>query len=66
MKNILKKEKWGVIAQLCSLEFQTLKSSISLIHQKVLDNHSKVQAVEDHIEHQQQVLQPLKDNLTLV
>ena len=26
---------------------------------------SKVQAVEDHIEHQQQVLQLLKDNLTL-
>ena len=27
---------------------------------------SKVQVVEEHIEHQQQVLQLLKDNLTLV
>jgi len=26
---------------------------------------SKVQVVEDHIEHQQQVLQILKDNLTM-
>ena len=30
-----------------------------------LRENSKVQAVEDHIEHQQQVLQLLKDNLTL-
>ena len=30
-----------------------------------LRENSKVQAVEDHIEHQQQVLQILKDNLTL-
>ena len=31
-----------------------------------LRENSKVQEVEDHIEHQQQVLQLLKDNLTLV
>jgi hypothetical protein len=30
-----------------------------------LKEKSKVQAVEDHIEHQQQVLQLLKDNLTM-
>ena len=42
MKNILKKEKRGVIAQLFSLEVPTSKSSISLDLQKVLDNHSKV------------------------
>jgi len=30
-----------------------------------LRENSKVQAVEDHIEHQQQVLQLLKGNLTL-
>jgi len=30
-----------------------------------LKDHSKVQAVEDHIEHQQQVLQLLNDNLVL-
>ena len=42
MTNLLKKEKLGIIAQLCSLEVQTSKSSISLDLQKVLDNHSKV------------------------
>jgi len=42
MINILKKEQRGVIAQLCSLDVSTLKSSISLDLQKVLDNHSKV------------------------
>jgi len=31
-----------------------------------LRENSKVQAVEDHIKHQQQVLQLLKNNLTLV
>ncbi len=31
-----------------------------------MDNHSKVQAVEDYIKHKQQVLQLLKDNVTLV
>ena len=30
-----------------------------------LRENSKVQAVEDHIEHQQQVIQLLKDNLNL-
>ena len=30
-----------------------------------LRDSSKVQAVEDHMKHQQQVLQPLKDNLNL-
>ena len=30
-----------------------------------LNEKSKVQAMEDHIEHQQQVLQLLKDNLTM-
>ena len=39
MKNLLNKEKWGVIAQLFSLGVQTLKSSISLDLQKDLDNH---------------------------
>ena len=42
MKNILKKEQRGVIAQLCSLEVPTSKSSISPDLQKVLENHSKV------------------------
>ncbi len=46
-------------------EVQTLTSSISPNIEKVLDTHSKVQAMEDHIEHQQQVLQLLKYNLTL-
>ena len=36
-------------------------SSITLY----LRENSKGQAVEDHIEHQQQLLQLLKDNLTL-
>ena len=35
-------EQRGVIAQLCSLDVSTSKSSISLDLQKVLDNHSKV------------------------
>ena len=42
MKNLLKKEKRGIIAQLCSLEVPTSKSSISPDLQKVLENHSKV------------------------
>ena len=42
MTKLLNKEKWGVIAQLCSLEVPTSKSSISVDLQKVLDNHSKV------------------------
>jgi len=42
MKNLLNKEQQGVVAQLCSLEIQTTKSSISLDLKKVMDNHSKV------------------------
>ena len=42
MTKLLKKEQRGVIAQLCSLEVPTSKSSISPDLQKVLDNHSKV------------------------
>ena len=41
MTKLLKKEQWGVIAQLCSLDVSTSKS-ISLDLEKVLDNHSKV------------------------
>eukprot|EP00253_Pinus_taeda_P019386 PITA_19386 len=42
MTKLLKKEKRGVIAQLCLLDVSTSKSSISPGLQKVLDNHSKV------------------------
>jgi len=42
MKNIFKKEQQSVIAQLCSLEVQTSKSSISPYIQKHVDNHSKL------------------------
>eukprot|EP00253_Pinus_taeda_P007903 PITA_07903 len=42
MKTLLKKEQQGKIAQLCSLDVPTTKSSISPYIQKVLDNHSKV------------------------
>ena len=42
MTKLIKKVKQGVIAQLCSLEVPTSKSSISPDLQKVLDNHSKV------------------------
>ena len=42
MKNLLKKEQQGVIAQLWSLTIRTSKSCISPDLQKVLDNHSKV------------------------
>eukprot|EP00253_Pinus_taeda_P022192 PITA_22192 len=42
MTKLLKKEQRGVIAQLCSLDVFTSKSSISPDLQKVLDNHSKV------------------------
>jgi len=38
MTKLLKKEQRGVIAQLCSLDVSTSKSSISLDLQKVLDN----------------------------
>eukprot|EP00253_Pinus_taeda_P001564 PITA_01564 len=42
MTKLLNKEQRGIIAELCSLEVPTSKSSISLDLQKVLDNHSKV------------------------
>ena len=42
MTKLLKKEKQGVIAQLCSLEVPTSKSSVSAYLQNVLDNHSKM------------------------
>ena len=42
MKKLLKKEKLGVIAQLCSLELPKSKSYIFSDLQKVLDNISKV------------------------
>ena len=42
MTKLLKKEQRGVIAQLCSLEVPTSKSSISADLQQVLDNHSNV------------------------
>ena len=42
MTNLLNKEQRGVIAQLCSLEVPTSKSSISADLQQVLDNHSKL------------------------
>jgi len=42
MKKLLKKEQWGVIAQLCLVEIQTLKSSLFRDLQKFLDNYSKV------------------------
>jgi len=65
MTKLLKREQWSEIAQLCSQEVQTMKSSISTDLQKVLENHYKIQEVEYHIEHQQQDLEPLKGNLTL-
>ena len=42
LTKLLKKEKRGVISQLCSLEAPTSKSYISADLQQVLDNHSKV------------------------
>ena len=39
---LLNKEQQGIIAQLCSLEVPTSKSSIFVDLQEVLDNHSKV------------------------
>ena len=41
MKKMLKKGHQGVIAQLCSLDVQTSKYSISGDLQKVIDKHSK-------------------------
>ena len=42
MTKPLKKEQRGIIAQLCSLEVPTSKSSIFPDLQKALENHSKV------------------------
>ena len=42
MAKLLNKEQQGVIAQLCSVEVPTSKSSIYLDLRKVLDNHCKV------------------------
>ena len=42
MTNLLKKEQWGIIVHLFSLDVKTLKSFISLDLQNALDNHSKV------------------------
>ena len=42
MTKLMNKEQRGVIAQLCSLEVPTSKSSISPDLKKVMDNHSKV------------------------
>ena len=42
MTKLLNKEKWCVIAQLCSLEDPTSKKSISQDLQNILDNNSKV------------------------
>ena len=42
MTKLLKKERKGVIAQLCSLDVSTSESSIYPDLQKVLDNHSKL------------------------
>ena len=42
MTKLLNKEQRGIIAQLCSLEVSTSKSSISADLQKVLENHSQV------------------------
>jgi hypothetical protein len=42
MKKLLKKGHQGVISQLCSLDVQTSKPSISLYLQGIIDKHSKV------------------------
>jgi hypothetical protein len=42
MTKLLKKGNQGVVAQLCSLYFQTYKPSISLYLQGIIDKHSKV------------------------
>jgi hypothetical protein len=42
MKILLKKGHPGVIAQLCSLDVQTSKPSITLYLQRIIDKHSKV------------------------
>ena len=42
MTKILKKQKRGVIVQLCSLDVKTSKLAVSQDIQKVLDKYSKV------------------------
>ena len=42
MKNLLKNGHQGIVAQLCSLGFQTLKLPISPDMQRVINKHSKV------------------------
>jgi hypothetical protein len=42
MTKLLKKGHQGVIAQLCSLDVQTSKTSIPLDLQGIIDKHSKV------------------------
>jgi hypothetical protein len=42
MTKLLKKRHQGVIAQLCSLFFQTSKPSIPLDLSGIIDKHSKV------------------------
>jgi hypothetical protein len=42
MKKLLKKGHQGVIVQLCSLDVQTSKPSISLDLQGIINKHSKV------------------------
>jgi hypothetical protein len=41
MTKLLKKGHQGVIAQLCSLDFQTYKPSIPQYLQRIIDKHSK-------------------------
>jgi hypothetical protein len=42
MTQLLKKGHHGVLGQLCSLDFQTYRTSILVDLQKVINNHSKV------------------------
>ena len=42
MTKLLKKGYHGVISQLCSLDVQTSRTSISIDLQRVIDKHSKV------------------------
>ena len=42
MKKLLKKGHQGVISQLCSLDIQTYKPSISQYFQGIIDKHSKL------------------------
>jgi hypothetical protein len=42
MKKLLKKGHQGVIAELCSLDVQTSKTSVPVDLQGIIDKHSKV------------------------